>query len=67
MQGSSYQVLPVNQIPQHHNQRSKQMSNIERIIKYHEKQAKLNMGKEIAARERRIEHERTIAILRGLQ
>ena len=26
MQGSSYQVLPVNQIPQHHNQRSKQMN-----------------------------------------
>lgn len=43
------------------------MSKIERIIKYHEKQAKLNMGKEIAARERRIEHERTIEILRGLQ
>lgn len=39
---------------------------IENAISYHEKQARLNAGKERAAKARRIEHEQTANILRSM-
>lgn len=45
---------------------NKKQASIEAAIAYHERQAKLNAGKEKSARSRRIEHERTASLLREM-